>query len=85
VQPERVRAAAEIFDMARRGVLQVIDAVPAAPLDERFVKEMGASWCALFQDARDRQGYLVDFLPLELDRTPMPCLPTARSSACPIC
>lgn len=64
-QPERLRSAAQIRDLVRRGLIQVINVAAAEVIDERLAEEMGVSWYTLFQHAWDRQGYLVDFLPLQ--------------------
>ena len=64
-QPSQLAACRHIATLINRGRLHVLNRDPSdSTLDEALVRECGGAWAALFAQARGRDGYVVDFLPL---------------------
>lgn len=76
-QPARQDALENIVQMADEGKLReaAVD-LPAGYENAHLVDEMGESWVAALERAREQGGYLVDFLPLTT-RTDLAASPTA--------
>lgn len=76
-QPARQDALENVVSMADEGKLrEAAVGLPAGYENTRLVEEMGESWVAAFERAREQEGYLVDFLPLTI-RTDLGAPPTA--------
>lgn len=75
-QPSRLPLWRQIVDLAATGELTIEQPrLPPEYENAGLVDELGEDWVALFEEARARGGYLVDFLPLQKrDRTGSPTL-----------
>ncbi len=63
-QPSKIEECREVVELADRGSLQVVSPILRSGYDAQIVEELGESWVALFEEAREEDGYLLDFLPL---------------------
>lgn len=63
-QPKRLTACDEVLALLDQGLLRVASAPWPEDLDTRIEAELGSDRLALFEAARQADGYVVDFLPL---------------------
>lgn len=72
-QPSKIEECREVVELADRGSLLVVSPVLPPRHDAQIVEELGESWVAMFEAAREEDGYFLDFLPLtKLDLTGPP-------------
>jgi tetratricopeptide (TPR) repeat protein len=62
-QPSKFEEYREIVELVEAGSLQVVNPVSRPEHDAQLVEELGESWVAVFEEAREEDGYLLDFLP----------------------
>ena len=63
-QPKRLEACQQIVEMVDTGQIEALE-FPLSNENQSLVKELGLEWLAIFEYARSKQGYLVDFYPVQ--------------------
>jgi hypothetical protein len=63
-QPSTIEAYRRIVELAEGGSLRVVDPKLRPEHDARLVEDLGEHWVAAFEQAREEDGFLLDFLPL---------------------
>jgi tetratricopeptide (TPR) repeat protein len=63
-QPSKFVEYGQIADLVNRGTLKIAQPISPIESEKQIVDELGEDWTALYELARSRNGYIVDFLPL---------------------
>ena len=75
-QPRRFTAIRTIIDLVQQRHVRIVkEQLTNEAFDETLQEQLGAGWAALFAEAKQAGGYLVDYLPLHNLDGPIPVVP----------